>query len=284
MVTKSTNNAKKTKKPAKSKDDHLEDVEKYWTKRSRNFSDGIEKSIADGSYLFWLNNILKEVEPGKKLKVLDCGCGPGFFSIILGREGHFITAVDYSAGMVEMAKKNFKKYGVIGTALKMDAQNLEFEDDTFDLIVSRNMMWTLADPEKVYSEWMRVLRPGGKLICFDGNYKLYNHDDDYAALWKKDEDAGKHKYMTSPDLGPSEEQFKLMDQITNQDFVVCYHRRPHWDIEILIKLGATRISTEVEGIHGAYVEKDGVREYLPMVFKVVASKADANKPFRFLPS
>ena len=268
-ATKKTTVSKKTKKD---KPAHLEEVEDYWTKRSENFSESIESQIADGSYVYWLNQIGSELEPGKKLKVLDCGCGPGFFSIILGREGHHITAVDYSDGMVRMANKNFKKYGIFAKAQKMDAHDLEFEDNTFDLVVSRNIMWTLADPAKVYSEWMRILRPGGKIVTFDGNYKLHANDKDYEEVWKEQsKEMEKHSHKP---LGPSEEDFQRMERITNDDFIVAHHRRPLWDMEILIELGAINVKSDVEGIHGASIVKNGKRKYLPMMFKVTATKGN----------
>ncbi len=277
---------KKKSEPKPEKDMHLEDVEIYWTKRSPHFSDDIERAIVDGSYTDWLNMINKEIDTTKRLKVLDCGCGPGYFSIILGREGHHCVGIDYSSGMVEMANKNFEKYGVLSKAYKMDAHNLEFEDESFDLVVSRNMMWTLSDPQKVYSEWMRVLRPGGRIVMFDGNYKLYNHDEDYKTMWEESnkKKSSTRSKRTSSNFGPSEEEFKKLDQLTNQDFEVCHHRRPQWDIEILLDLGATNISTEVQGITGAYVEKEGVKHYLPTVFKVCATKGDPAHPVVFLPA
>ncbi len=274
MNTKTAKNNTAVKSEKKEAPAHIEDIEDYWTKRSQNFSDSIERSIADGSYLYWLNQINEELVPGRKLKVLDCGCGPGFFSIILGREGHFITAVDYSDGMVKMANKNFKKYGVVAKAEKMDAHNLTFPDNSFDLIVSRNIMWTLADPPRVYSEWMRVLRPGGKIVTFDGNYKLYENNEDYRQVWAEKKKKEQQAYRYDRSLGPSLEDFEKMDAITGKEFMVAHCVRPVWDMEILLALGAMNVSSRVEGVHGASIEKDGVKKYLPMTFKVTASKGD----------
>ena len=49
-----------------------------------------------------------------------------------------------------------------------DAEDLPFKDNTFDVIVSRNLLWTLPDPEKALTEWRRVLKPTGTLIVSDG--------------------------------------------------------------------------------------------------------------------
>ena len=52
----------------------------------------------------------------------------------------------------------------------MDAQALSYEDETFDMVLSRNLTWTLPEPEKAYAQWYRVLKPGGVLLNFDADY------------------------------------------------------------------------------------------------------------------
>ena len=49
-----------------------------------------------------------------------------------------------------------------------DAEELPYKDDAFDVIVSRNLLWTLPDPEKALREWRRILKPAGALILSDG--------------------------------------------------------------------------------------------------------------------
>ena len=46
----------------------------------------------------------------------------------------------------------------------MDSHQLSFDDNTFDLLINRNVTWTLYDPEQAYKEWYRVLKPGGRLL------------------------------------------------------------------------------------------------------------------------
>lgn len=53
---------------------------------------------------------------------------------------------------------------------QMDAQNLQYEDESFDVVLSRNLSWTLPDPEQAYRVWHRVLHTGGILLNFDANY------------------------------------------------------------------------------------------------------------------
>jgi len=54
--------------------------------------------------------------------------------------------------------------------LEVDYENLDYEKESFDLVLSRNLTWTLTDAKKAYAEWFRVLKPGGILLNFDANY------------------------------------------------------------------------------------------------------------------
>ena len=68
----------------------------------------------------------------------------------------------------------------------MDAQNLEFEDGVFDVVISRNLTWNLKDPERAYREWCRVLKPGGKLLNFDANWYGYLYDEEKRQSYEED--------------------------------------------------------------------------------------------------
>ena len=59
----------------------------------------------------------------------------------------------------------------------MDAENPDFPDGTFDVIVSRNLTWTLPDAARAYKEWIRVLKTGGILINADANYGADDFSD-----------------------------------------------------------------------------------------------------------
>ena len=90
------------------------------------------------------------------------------------RRGHEITGVDYSEAMIECARENVENHSPEASAYfsQMDAQNLTFEDDTFDVVLSRNLTWNLEHPDRAYAEWLRVLRPGGVLLNFDATGTL----------------------------------------------------------------------------------------------------------------
>ncbi len=103
---------------------------------------------------------------------LDAGCGPGFFSVLLSGAGHKVTGIDGSAGMLAHAERNAAHYGVSPRLLQGDFAHLLFLDESFDLVVSRNVTHIIREHLKVYGEWLWVLKPGGVLLIFGANWHL----------------------------------------------------------------------------------------------------------------
>ena len=117
----------------------LQEIASYWGTRAEGYSEVNEKELAGSQREAWLH-VLEEQFPEKKkeeMKILDIGTGPGFFPMILSEAGYTVTAVDYTEEMLEKAKENLGKYTKYGlervTLQRMDAQNLEFADETFDV-------------------------------------------------------------------------------------------------------------------------------------------------------
>ena len=66
--------------------------------------------------------------------------------------------------MVKSAKANAKLFGLDCDFRVMNANTLMFDDNTFDLIINRNVSWTIPDMEACYREWKRILAPGGHIL------------------------------------------------------------------------------------------------------------------------
>lgn len=246
--------------------DHLKGVQDYWDQRSEGFSDAISEEIDSHFGEEWTERFKKALgeEP---LDVLDDGAGPGFFSMILAKLGHRVTAIDYSDGMLEQLKKNFEARSLKAAAVhQMDAQALTFADESFDAVVQRNVLWNLDHPEKAYDEIARVLRPGGIFILSDGNHYLAAHDEEYAAerekaraLWeaKKKEQKAQPGDHGAHNVGNVD--FSIIEKIAVEQ-PLSYTRRPQWDLEQLIRNGFFDIEVKIHG-----------RE-LPQGFVIIAKK------------
>ncbi len=152
-------------------------IENYWDERSEHFSRTrrLELDGVDGAA--W-RKIFKKNLPAGKLTILDVGTGAGFFAAILSKLGHKVIGVDMSTKMLGEADKNLRELKLSADFRKMNAQALDFDDETFDAVVTRNLTWTLPDVKAAYREWRRVLKPGGVLMNFDSDYGEKNFSDD----------------------------------------------------------------------------------------------------------
>ena len=113
----------------------------------------------------WKKFVSSEVG-GNKLKILDAGTGTGFLALMLAEQGHEVVGVDLSDGMMSRARKKAEERGLNLDIRRGDVESLDFDDGSFDVVVSRWVMWTLLHPEKAIMEWMRVLKPGGRAYAF----------------------------------------------------------------------------------------------------------------------
>lgn len=219
---------------------YLKQIASYWDTRAEGYSQTIHEQLKGNEYSFFADLLQSCAPAGESLSCLDIGCGPGFFSILLAQMGHNVTAFDYSEGMLARAQENFLEMGVEVDTQQGDAQNLPFDDNSFDYIVSRNLVWNLEQPEQAYSEWLRVLKPGGRLFVADANHYLYYFDNDYMhSKMLREENTTKHTHGVDP-TQINEIAYNLpMSKVL----------RPKWDIDKLLEMGMVQVAVEVKHNH-----------------------------------
>jgi 2-polyprenyl-3-methyl-5-hydroxy-6-metoxy-1,4-benzoquinol methylase len=111
----------------------------------------------------------------KDKKVLELGCSYGFFSIHLARIGADVDSVDYSHESLNVAKKALEEENDDSLSLQfhqMDARNIKFPDNSFDVIVNCDFIEHIyhRDQDKVVMEMKRVLKKGGTIVTYTPNY------------------------------------------------------------------------------------------------------------------
>ena len=99
-----------------------------------------------------------------KMKILEIGVGSG---LILNRlpSGVHYTGIDVNEKMLELARKKSKRLGLENRVhlSNMDAENLSFEDGSFDLVIAPSVLSAMGNPPKAFAEMVRVTRHGGKI-------------------------------------------------------------------------------------------------------------------------
>src|SRR6266849_660851 len=143
-------------------------VAAHWNRRAPGFDDDFGHSIrTPGERTAW-DRILDLVLPrGRALDALDAGCGTGFLTFELAARGHRVTGVDFAPAMIAEARRKAAEGDVSVRLEEADAEQLPFGPGSFDLAISRHVLWTLPHPEAAIDEWVRVLRPGGRLVVVD---------------------------------------------------------------------------------------------------------------------
>lgn len=108
--------------------------------------------------------ILKNLQNLEGKKLLDLGCGAGENSVYFALKGANCVATDYSFGMLETAQQLAEKYGVTIETRCVNAEEIDFPDDIFDIVYASNLLHHVR-PETALKEMHRVCKPGGK-VCF----------------------------------------------------------------------------------------------------------------------
>lgn len=148
----------------------MQEISAYWDKQSAIWREEKQEAWSQPVTQQWLT-YFKELLPHLKgNKVLEVGTASGYFANILAMAGYEVTAADISANMIAEAKAVSEALGVKVGYHVMDAQQLDFQEQQFDLVFTRLMTWTIPDINTFYGECFRVLKPGGLLLNFDGDF------------------------------------------------------------------------------------------------------------------
>ena len=190
----------------------LKNIQSYWDMRAGGFSDASmeERKTEPGER--WENIFKNSLKTG--CHVLDDGCGAGFFTTLLASMGFQVTAVDYSTKMLEEVRRNLETEGLKAELHQMDVQSLEFADNSFDAVVSRNVFWNLEHADKAYDEFQR------------GHEK---------------EEQGCHARHNKENV-----DFSIMDEIAKK-LPMSQVDRPDWDFNKLVETGFHKIQVEKSG-------------------------------------
>ncbi len=231
----------------------LEEIKNYWTNRAEGYSQVNCQELATGQGSVWMNEIKKHIPKKEGLKILDIGTGPGFFAIILAGEGFDVTAIDCTSAMLDMAKQNSRELRENIKFMLMDAQKLEFADETFDVVISRNLTWNLENPQQAYMEWTRVLKKDGVILNFDANWYHHLYDDHMRQAYEQDRrrtsEQGVEDHYTCTDIDTME---KIAKEVPLSRIM-----RPQWDEKILKDCGISDVFIDINVWENvwSYIEK-----------------------------
>ncbi len=101
-------------------------------------------------------------------KVLDAGCGTGWFSLRASQRGADVTALDIGPRLLKQVRRKCPARTVCG-----NVTDLQFDDDTFDVVISSECIEHTRQPAAAVRELIRVCRPGGRVAITSNNHFWY---------------------------------------------------------------------------------------------------------------
>ncbi|MBL8088382.1 MAG: class I SAM-dependent methyltransferase [Chthonomonas sp.] len=116
-------------------------------------------------------------------RTLDVGCGEGRFARMLAAQGAFVTGIDPTVPLIDLAEER----GGGPEYAAMPAESLDFADNSFDLVVSYVVLVDINDYRRALQESTRVLAPGGRMVVSNLNGFVTS----VVSPWHKDEDGNR---------------------------------------------------------------------------------------------
>ena len=148
---------------------HNDVMSEDWDTHAATFDEEPDHGLRDPAVRAAWAALLLPLIPDKA-RVADLGCGTGSLSVLLAEAGHQVDALDQSPAMIEIATRKAATAGVTVTFQEGDASTPPYEPHTYDVVLSRHVLWALPDKEAALTRWTNLLTPKGKLILVEGHW------------------------------------------------------------------------------------------------------------------
>ena len=160
-----------------------EETRRYWAKAAATLDNDLDHGLREPVVRVAWTHLLKTWLPTPPAHILDAGCGTGSLSVVMAGLGYTVTGIDFSPEMLVLAKAKAAAAGHTIPFQVMDAAAPQFPPHSFDSIVCRHLLWALPEPAEVLRRWVKLLKPGGRLVLIEGFWETGSglHADEVAA-------------------------------------------------------------------------------------------------------
>jgi ubiquinone/menaquinone biosynthesis C-methylase UbiE len=148
-----------------------DDARALWDAEAEHFDEAADHGLHDPEVRRAWADLLLPLIHGRGLQVADLGCGTGTLSILLADEGgHAVTGVDFSPEMIRRAREKAGTANPKPTFIVGDAAHPPLPAGSFDVVLSRHVLWAMPDPAAALQNWLGLLTPTGVLILVEGRW------------------------------------------------------------------------------------------------------------------
>lgn len=142
----------------------------FWDGEAEVFDEQPDHGLNDPSVRAAWSGLLLPLLPAHPVRIADIGCGTGSVSLLLAESGHHVFGLDISPAMVAQAEEKFATSGYSADILVGDAAAPPWPPGTFDVVVTRHVLWAIPDPDAALQRWLNLLAPGGILVLVEGRW------------------------------------------------------------------------------------------------------------------
>lgn len=141
----------------------------FWDEQAATFDEEPDHGLTNPEVRGAWADLLLPLLPDQA-HVTDLGCGTGSLALLLAEAGHDVRGLDLSEPMVAAARRKAADAGVAIEVRHGDASAPPYPDASTDVVLVRHVLWALPDPGAAIARWVRLLRPGGRLILVEGRW------------------------------------------------------------------------------------------------------------------
>ena len=154
----------------------LDDIRRWWDDDAAVYDDAPNHNPRFGPERAAWTAAVEQLLPPVPARVLDCGAGTGFLSLIAARLGHRVTAVDLSKGMLGRLEDKAAAEGLAERIEVVHASAAEPPAGSWDVVMERHLLWTLPDAAAALGAWRGVAE---RLVLIES---LWGNADPWARL------------------------------------------------------------------------------------------------------
>ena len=146
------------------------DARALWDAEAAGFDDEPDHGLGDPETREAWRTLLRSVLPTAPARVADLGCGTGTLAVLLAADGYAVEGLDVSPEMVARARAKAAAAGVPVGVRVGDANAPALDPASYDVVLSRHVLWAMDDPAAALARWVDLLRPGGRLVLVEGSW------------------------------------------------------------------------------------------------------------------